>query len=59
MGMEHHEFVAGLPAAMSMATGRLIEPAEVAALIIHLASPHASSITGADHIIDGGAIKTT
>jgi NAD(P)-dependent dehydrogenase (short-subunit alcohol dehydrogenase family) len=59
MGTEHHEFVAGLPAAMGMATGRLVEPAEVAALIIHLASPHAGSITGADHIIDGGAIKTT
>ncbi|MFI0357130.1 oxidoreductase [Actinomadura sp. 9N407] len=58
MGMERHELVAALPGATGMVTGRLVEPAEVAALITHLASPHAASITGADHIIDGGAIKT-
>ncbi len=57
-GIEHRELVAGLPAAMGMVTGRLVEPAEVAALITHLASPFAASTTGADHVIDGGAIKT-
>lgn len=59
LGVGHRDLVAGLPAAMGMTTGRLVEPAEVAALITYLASPHASSVTGADHIIDGGAIKTT
>jgi NAD(P)-dependent dehydrogenase (short-subunit alcohol dehydrogenase family) len=58
MGMERHELVAALPAATGMVTGRLVEPAEVAALIVHLASPHAASITGADHLIDGGQVKT-
>jgi NAD(P)-dependent dehydrogenase (short-subunit alcohol dehydrogenase family) len=58
MGVGHAELVAGLPAAMGMATGRLVEPAEVAALVAFLASPLAGSAVGADFIIDGGAIKT-
>ncbi|GGU08484.1 SDR family oxidoreductase [Actinomadura citrea] len=58
MGLEREQLVAGLPAAMGMTTGRLVEPAEVGALIAYLASPLASSITGADHLIDGGAVKT-
>jgi NAD(P)-dependent dehydrogenase (short-subunit alcohol dehydrogenase family) len=49
--------VAGLPATMGITTGRLM-PAKVAALIAYLASPLAASTTGADRIIDGGAIKT-
>ncbi|MFE2032342.1 SDR family oxidoreductase [Streptomyces scopuliridis] len=58
MGLEQEQLLAQLPAAMGMLTGRLVSPAEVATLIAYLASPLASSTTGADHIIDGGAIKT-
>ncbi|MFB4304641.1 SDR family NAD(P)-dependent oxidoreductase [Actinomadura sp. GTD37] len=58
MGLRHEELLAGLPGAAGMLTGRLVEPAEVGALIAYLASPVAGSTLGADHIIDGGAIKT-
>ncbi|GGM14869.1 short-chain dehydrogenase [Streptomyces fumigatiscleroticus] len=58
LGLTREQLVAGLPATMGMTTGRLVEPAEVAALIAYLASPLAASTTGADHIIDGGAVKT-
>ncbi|WP_405500077.1 SDR family oxidoreductase [Streptomyces niveus] len=43
---------------MGMVTGRLVQPKEVAALVAYLASPLAGSTTGADHLIDGGAVKT-
>ncbi|MGI5291293.1 oxidoreductase [Nonomuraea polychroma] len=57
-GVEHQQLLAGLPSALGMTTGRFIEPDEVATLVTWLASPHAGSISGADYIIDGGAIKT-
>jgi NAD(P)-dependent dehydrogenase (short-subunit alcohol dehydrogenase family) len=59
MGIDRDALVAGLPDAMGMTTGRLVEPAEVAALVAYLASPAAASITGADYVIDGGATKTS
>ncbi|MEU9745345.1 oxidoreductase [Streptomyces niveus] len=58
MGVEHEQLLAQLPAAMGMVTGRLVRPEEVAALVAYLASPLAGSTTGADHLIDGGAVKT-
>jgi NAD(P)-dependent dehydrogenase (short-subunit alcohol dehydrogenase family) len=54
----HEEFLAQVPAAMGMTTGRFTEPDEVAQLIAYLASPQAASITGADFLIDGGLVKT-
>jgi NAD(P)-dependent dehydrogenase (short-subunit alcohol dehydrogenase family) len=56
--IEQEELLAGLPGATGMVTGRLVEPAEVTALIAYLASPLAASTTGTDHLIDGGAVKT-
>lgn len=49
--------LASVPERMGMVTGRLAEPDEVAALITFLLSDLARSITGSDHLIDGGAIR--
>jgi NAD(P)-dependent dehydrogenase (short-subunit alcohol dehydrogenase family) len=58
LGAPQDAIVAGAPEQMGMVTGRLAEPAEVADLISYLLSPRAASITGSDHLIDGGAIRT-
>jgi len=39
-------------------TGRFTEPAEVADLVLLLASSRAGNVTGSDFLIDGGLIKT-
>ncbi|MEV0085363.1 SDR family oxidoreductase [Saccharopolyspora sp. NPDC050642] len=58
LGVPLDQLLAQLPAEAGMTTGRLVEPAEVAALVAFLASPHAASTAGADHLVDGNAIKT-
>ncbi len=57
MGAPIEAIVANAPAQVGMVTGRIIEPDEVASLITYLLSPRAASITGADYLIDGGAIR--
>jgi NAD(P)-dependent dehydrogenase (short-subunit alcohol dehydrogenase family) len=58
LGVPHEQLLAALPAQAGMLTGRLIEAGEVADLVVQLCSPRAGSITGADHLIDGGLVKT-
>ena len=57
-GLELEQFLAGLPAATGVTTGRFVEPEEVAALVAWLASPYAVNVTGSDYVIDGGVKKT-
>ncbi|MQY06720.1 oxidoreductase [Actinomadura macrotermitis] len=57
-GVPHAEFLQHVPAAMGMTSGRIAEPEEVAGLIAFLLSDAAGSILGADHLIDGGIVKT-
>jgi NAD(P)-dependent dehydrogenase (short-subunit alcohol dehydrogenase family) len=57
-GMDLEQFLAEVPAAMGITTGRLTEPAETAALITFLASSRSGNLTGCDIIADGGVIKT-
>jgi NAD(P)-dependent dehydrogenase (short-subunit alcohol dehydrogenase family) len=57
-GVPQADFLAQLPATMGMVSGRMAEPEEVAALITFLLSDVAASISGSDHRIDGGIIRT-
>ncbi|MFF4902931.1 SDR family NAD(P)-dependent oxidoreductase [Streptomyces sp. NPDC001068] len=47
-----------VPQSMGITSGRITEAHEVADLILFLASPVASNITGAEIVVDGGQIKT-
>jgi NAD(P)-dependent dehydrogenase (short-subunit alcohol dehydrogenase family) len=45
-------------AAGQMVTGRVTRPAEVADVVLFLASDRAGNVTGADYVIDGGLLTT-
>jgi NAD(P)-dependent dehydrogenase (short-subunit alcohol dehydrogenase family) len=57
-GADPAQLLDQMPATIGMTTGRIVEPDEVAGLVAFLASDHARSIAGTDHLIDGGAVKT-
>ncbi|CAA9507467.1 MAG: hypothetical protein AVDCRST_MAG85-2128 [uncultured Solirubrobacteraceae bacterium] len=44
---------------MALTTGRFAEAEEVASLVALLASPLSASTTGAEFVLDSGAVKTT
>lgn len=46
-----------LPAALRLATGRFVEPQQVADVVALLVSPRSGSTTGADVVVDGGLLK--
>ncbi len=58
-GVGHQEFLAAIPERFGIASRRITEPEEVAALITFLVSDLAANIIGADIVIDGGTIKTS
>jgi NAD(P)-dependent dehydrogenase (short-subunit alcohol dehydrogenase family) len=56
-----HDVAAGdiaAGAASQMVTGRFSEPAEVADLVLLLASERTGNVTGAQFTIDGGMVTT-
>lgn len=57
-GLKQEEFLSALPQQFGMASSRITEPEEVAALVVFLASGAATNIIGSDIVIDGGTIKT-
>ncbi|WP_433435500.1 SDR family oxidoreductase [Nonomuraea sp. CA-141351] len=56
-GISREELLDSLPAALGMSTGHITEPAEIAALVVFLASGKAPNINGSDLVIDGGLRK--
>jgi NAD(P)-dependent dehydrogenase (short-subunit alcohol dehydrogenase family) len=45
------------PEMMQLTTGRLVEPQEIAAAVVFLASPLSASTTGSEFVVDGGLLK--
>ena len=58
MGMSVEQLVATVPKWMGLTTGVIIEPDEVAAMVVLLASSKVPNVVGSDWSIDAGMIKS-
>lgn len=58
IGVEHAEFLTQFPAQIGLATGRLIDPSEIARAIVLLASPAMPSAVGSNWAVHAGSVKT-
>jgi NAD(P)-dependent dehydrogenase (short-subunit alcohol dehydrogenase family) len=58
-GISHEDLLAAIPDQFGIASRRISEPEEVAALVTFLVSGKAANIVGADLVIDGGTLKTS
>ncbi|MCP2265527.1 SDR family NAD(P)-dependent oxidoreductase [Promicromonospora thailandica] len=56
-GVEHAEFLAGFPQFAGLITGQLVEPDEVARIIVLLASPTMPSAVGSNWALHAGTLK--
>ncbi|MCW7945683.1 3-oxoacyl-ACP reductase [Streptomyces hygroscopicus] len=57
-GMSVEQLVAAVPAFTGLSTGKIIDPGEVAAVVLLLASGRLPSATGSDWVIDAGMLKS-
>ena len=58
MGMSVEQLVAAVPKWMSLTTGAIIDPEEVAAIVLLLASNKVPNVVGSDWLIDAGMLKS-
>jgi NAD(P)-dependent dehydrogenase (short-subunit alcohol dehydrogenase family) len=56
-GVDHEEFLAQFPQQLGLATGKLIDPSEIARAIVLLASPAMPSAIGSNWAVHAGSLK--
>ncbi|MFI0463301.1 SDR family NAD(P)-dependent oxidoreductase [Saccharopolyspora sp. 5N102] len=57
LGVSHEEFLAQVPQATGLNTGKFAEPEEIATLVVLLASGRVPNMNGSDIVLDGGMLK--